>query len=69
MKVSVVLGTRPEIVKMSPVVRECMRLGLDYFVLHTGQHYSCNIGCVFFEAVGLKVKGAFGSLRINKAFS
>jgi len=40
MKISVVLGTRPEIIKMSPIIRECERLGLDYFVLHIGQHYS-----------------------------
>jgi len=52
-KVAVVLGTRPEIIKMSPVVRECMRLGLDYFVLHTGQHYSYSLDRVFFEELGL----------------
>jgi len=29
--ISIVLGTRPEIIKMSPVIRECERLGLDLF--------------------------------------
>jgi len=53
MKISVVLGTRPEIVKMSPVIRECERLGSDYFVLHTGQHYSYNMDGVFFEQLEL----------------
>jgi len=38
---------------MSPVVRECERLGLDYFILHTGQHYSYNMDKVFFEQLGL----------------
>ena len=42
MKISIVLGTRPEIIKFSPIIRECKRLGLDYFILHTGQHYSYN---------------------------
>ena len=38
---------------MSPVVRECERLGLGYFILHTGQHYSYNMDSVFFEQLGL----------------
>lgn len=53
MKISIVLGTRPEIIKMSPIIRECERLGLDYFVLHTGQHYSYNMDRVFFEQLEL----------------
>ena len=53
MKLSVILGTRPEIIKFSPIIRECERLGLDYFVLHTGQHYSYNMDRVFFEQLEL----------------
>ena len=48
MKLSIVLGTRPEIIKMSPLIRECQREGLNYFILHTGQHYSYNMDKVFF---------------------
>jgi len=37
-KICIILGTRPEIIKMSPVVRACERQeGSDWFVLHTGQ--------------------------------
>lgn len=53
MKFSIVLGTRPEIVKLSPVIRECERLCLDYFILHSGQHYSYNMDRVFFEQLEL----------------
>ena len=53
MKISIVLGTRPEIIKMSPIIRECERLELDYFILHTGQHYSYNMDRVFFEDLEL----------------
>ena len=53
MKVSVVLGTRPEIIKFSPIIRECEKQKLDYFVLHTGQHYSYNMDKVFFEQLEL----------------
>jgi UDP-N-acetylglucosamine 2-epimerase (non-hydrolysing) len=53
MKISIILGTRPEIIKMSPVIRECRKQGLEYFILHTGQHYSYNVDNIFFEALGL----------------
>ncbi|MDP2767180.1 MAG: UDP-N-acetylglucosamine 2-epimerase (non-hydrolyzing) [Candidatus Methanoperedens sp.] len=53
MKLSIILGTRPEIIKMSPVIRECEKRGLEHFILHTGQHYSYNMDRVFFEQLGL----------------
>jgi len=53
MKFSIVLGTRPEIIKMSPIIRECQRLNLDFFILHTGQHYSYNMDQTFFEQLKL----------------
>ena len=40
MKTAIILGTRPEIIKMSPIIRECEKQGIDYYILHTGQHYS-----------------------------
>ncbi len=53
MKISIVLGTRPEIIKMSPVIRECEKQNIDYFILHTGQHYSYNLDRIFFEELEL----------------
>lgn len=53
MKISVVLGTRPEIIKMSPVIKELQEKRLDFFVLHTGQHYSYRLDKVFFEQLEL----------------
>ena len=53
MKISIILGTRPEIIKMSPVIRECEEQGLYYFILHTGQHYSYNLDKIFFEELEL----------------
>jgi UDP-N-acetylglucosamine 2-epimerase (non-hydrolysing) len=53
MKIAVIIGTRPEIIKMSPVIRELENQGLNYFILHTGQHYSYNMDKVFFEQLEL----------------
>ena len=53
MKIAIVLGTRPEIIKMSPVVRELERRNEEYLIVHTGQHYSHNMDAVFFEQLRL----------------
>ncbi|MFC1870563.1 non-hydrolyzing UDP-N-acetylglucosamine 2-epimerase [Chloroflexota bacterium] len=53
MKLAIVLGTRPEIIKMAPVIRELERRQENYFILHTGQHYSYNLDQVFFEQLKL----------------
>ena len=53
MSICIVLGTRPEIIKMAPVIRECQRRGLDYSVIHTGQHYSYQMDRIFFEQLEL----------------
>ncbi|CAD6491596.1 MAG: UDP-N-acetylglucosamine 2-epimerase [Candidatus Argoarchaeum ethanivorans] len=53
MKICIILGTRPEIIKMSPVIRACDDRDMDYFTLHTGQHYSYEMDRVFFEEMEL----------------
>ena len=54
MRVAVILGTRPEIIKMTPIIRALRAKGIDFFVLHTGQHYSHNIDGIFFKELKLK---------------
>ena len=53
MKIAVEVGTRPEIIKMAPVVRACLARGAELLLLHTGQHYSFDMDGVFFEELGL----------------
>lgn len=53
MKIGIILGTGPEIIKMSPVIRECEKRNIDYFILHSGQHYSYNLDKIFFEELTL----------------
>lgn len=51
--ISFVLGTRPEIIKLSPVIRECERRTIPFSILHTGQHYSYEMDRIFFEELEL----------------
>lgn len=51
--IGIILGTRPEIIKMSPIIMECEKQKLDYFILHTGQHYSYEMDRIFFDMLNL----------------
>src|ERR1035437_1248181 len=48
-KIAIILGTRPEIIKMSPIIRACQKNGLDFYILHTGQHYSYELDKKMFD--------------------
>ena len=51
--VTVVLGTRPEIIKLSSVIRELDANDAHYEVVHTGQHYSDELNEVFFDQLDI----------------
>jgi len=53
MKLAIILGTRPEIIKLSPIIRYCERNNVDYFILHTNQHYSEDMDAIFFQELEL----------------
>jgi len=52
-RLAIVLGTRPEIIKLSPVLRTCAEREIPYTLIHTGQHYSDELDAVFFEKLDL----------------
>ena len=49
MKIATILGTRPEIIKMAPIIDEIAKRGIDQIVLHTGQHYDKEMSDNFFR--------------------
>jgi UDP-N-acetylglucosamine 2-epimerase (non-hydrolysing) len=49
----IILGTRPEVIKMSPIIRACVRQQADFFMLHTGQHYSFEMDKALFDDLDL----------------
>jgi len=48
-KIAVILGTRPEMIKMPSIVRILERKAYECFIVHSGQHYSYNMDNIFFE--------------------
>lgn len=53
MRVIVVVGTRPEIIKMSPVVRELIQRRVPFGLVHTKQHYSYELDAIFFRQLDM----------------
>ena len=53
MKVMTIVGTRPEIIKMSRVMAELEKF-VDHVLVHTGQNYDYELNEIFFEELGVK---------------
>ena len=53
LKVMTIVGTRPEIIKLSEVIKKC-DLYFDHILVHTGQNYDYSLNQVFFENLGLR---------------
>ncbi len=53
MKIAVIFGTRPEIIKLSPVIRALQEKALPFFVIHTNQHYDKNMDAIFLSELAL----------------
>ncbi|MFT6247881.1 MAG: UDP-N-acetylglucosamine 2-epimerase (non-hydrolyzing) [Cognaticolwellia sp.] len=53
MKIGIIVGTRPEIIKMAPVIRECEKRNIPFFIIHSNQHYSKEMDSIFFEELHL----------------
>lgn len=48
-----VVGARPNFMKMAPLYDELKKRNLPVILLHTGQHYDENMSTVFFEDLGM----------------
>lgn len=53
LKLMTILGTRPEIIKMSAIIKKC-DIYFDHILVHTGQNYDYNLNKVFFKDLGLR---------------
>ena len=53
LKVMTILGTRPEIIRLSAVMKCCDRY-FQHIVVHTGQNWDYTLNQIFFENLGLR---------------
>ena len=54
MKIATILGTRPEIIKMAPIIDEISKRDIDQIVLYTGQHYDKEMSDTFFKDLDIQ---------------
>lgn len=53
LKVMTIVGTRPEIIRLSEVIK-CADKYFDHVLVHTGQNYDYTLNEIFFEDLGLR---------------
>ncbi len=53
LKLMTIVGTRPEIIKMSAIIKKCDTY-FDHVLVHTGQNYDYQLNEVFFQDLGLR---------------
>ena len=53
MKILTILGTRPEIIRLSRIIPKLDKI-VQHKVLHTGQNYDVNLNDVFFKELNLR---------------
>jgi UDP-N-acetylglucosamine 2-epimerase (non-hydrolysing) len=54
MTIVIVTGTRPEIIKMYPIIRQFDSRSIDYKYIHTGQHYDYSLFLKFIQEFGIR---------------
>ena len=53
LKLMIIVGTRPEIIRLSAVIKKCDKY-FNLILVHTGQNYDYNLNGVFFKDLGLR---------------
>ncbi len=53
LKLMTIVGTRPEIIKMSAIIKKCDKY-FNHILVHTGQNYDYQLNEVFFKDLGLR---------------
>lgn len=53
-----ILGTRPEIIRLSEVIKKCDKY-FDHVLVHTGQNWDYTLNQIFFEDLGLRAPDYF----------
>ncbi len=53
LRLMTIVGTRPEIIKMSTIIKKCDQY-FDHILVHTGQNYDYTLNEVFFKDLGLR---------------
>ena len=65
MTIAVVTGTRPEIIKMYPIIKLFDSKSIDYKYIHTGQHYDYDLFLKFLEEFEIRKPDVYVSADVS----
>jgi UDP-N-acetylglucosamine 2-epimerase (non-hydrolysing) len=65
MTIAIITGTRPEIIKMYPIIKLFDARGTDYKYIHTGQHYDYDLFLKFIEEFEIRKPDIYISANIS----
>ncbi|MCZ8513602.1 UDP-N-acetylglucosamine 2-epimerase (non-hydrolyzing) [Paenibacillus filicis] len=54
MKIVTILGTRPEIIRLSLIIQKLDKLAEKHILVHTGQNFTHSLSDIFFQEMGLR---------------
>jgi UDP-N-acetylglucosamine 2-epimerase (non-hydrolysing) len=63
MKITTILGTRPEIIRLSRVIEKLDRLADEHVLIHTGQNFDPRLSELFFDQLGIRRPDHFFGVR------
>ncbi len=62
-RIVTIIGTRPEIIKMAPVIKALDALDHEHVLVHSGQHYDLRMDRIFFQDMELRAPDRQFELR------
>jgi len=66
---AIITGTRPEIIKMFPIMKQLEKEKIDYKYIHTGQHYDSKLSSRFFDELDIKYPDHSINLEKSKNYN
>ena len=54
MKIGIIIGTRPEIIKIATIIYELEKRKINYFLINTSQHTPLRMSKIFFQELRIK---------------
>lgn len=54
-RIAIVVGNRPQFIKLSPLEKEFKKRNIDITLIHTGQHYDFEMDESFFQELRIKM--------------
>lgn len=66
MKILTILGTRPEIIRLSLIIKELDRINIKNITVHTGQNYDSKLSDIFFKDLDLRKPDYYLGIKEDK---